>query len=106
MIKFKVRKDCQLAINESVEGERLETKIERVVHNNEPIKDGAPLVFTDRNEGVRAATNIRSDRFEIALDATEKVAKSYKARREAKADMKVVKDEPKPSQGGEIEGEA
>lgn len=88
MIKYIVRRDTGLSINDSVEGERLETKIERVVHNNEPIKDGAPLVYTERSEGVRASTDIRTDRFEVALDATDKIAKSYKGKRENKADVK------------------
>ena len=33
------------------EGETIEQKIERVVHNNEPINDGAPEIFTDRKDG-------------------------------------------------------
>jgi len=77
----------KLRVNTSVEGEPIETKVERLTNNKEPIapiggKDTAPLLFTERAEGVRASTNIRTDRFEIALEATEKVAKSYKARRE------------------------
>lgn len=57
-------------------------KIERIVNNKEPIKDGAPLIYTERKEGVRASTNIRTDRFEVAVEGMDKVAKSYKARRE------------------------
>lgn len=68
--------------NKSVEGETIENKIERIVNNKEPIKDGAPTIFTERKEGVKASTNIRTDRFEIALDGIEKIEKSYKARRE------------------------
>lgn len=73
--------------SEKVEGELLETKIERIVHNNEPIKDGAPLLFTERKDGVRASTNIRTDRWEIAIDGMDKVQKSYQARRENKGDV-------------------
>ena len=91
MIRFKIVKDARLQIKNVQEGERIETKIERVVHNNEPIKDGAPLIYTDRKEGVKASTNIRTDRFDVALDATDKIARSYKARREDKAEMKVSK---------------
>lgn len=86
-----------LKINKCVEGETLEEKIERIVNNNEPISDGAPILYTERKEGVRASTNIRTDRFEIAVEATDKVTKSYKARREEKAaakDEKVDKIEP------------
>lgn len=76
--------------NTATQGETLETKIERIVNNKEPIKDGAPLIYTERKEGVRASTNIRTDRWEVAIDGMDKVAKSYKARREERA-----KGEPK-----------
>lgn len=87
---------------EAVEGEMLEQKVERIVNNKEPIKDGAPLIYVDRKEGVRASTNIRTDRWEVAIDATESIAKSYKAKREerAKAPKKVEEvGETKPLQG-------
>lgn len=74
-----------LVINKSKEGETIENKIERIVNNKEPIKDGAPLIYTERKEGIRASTNIRTNRFEVAIEATDKIAKSYKSRREEKA---------------------
>lgn len=91
-----------LRVNASKEGERLETKIERLVTNKEPIKDGAPLLYTERKQGILASTNIRTDRFDVALDAMDKVAKSYKSRRENKpVDRPPVKKdgEAEPTQG-------
>lgn len=82
MYKVPAIKKTKLTINNTVQGETLEQKIERIVNNKEPIKDGAPLIYTERKEGVRASTNIRTDRFEIAIEGTDKIAKSYKARRE------------------------
>ena len=35
-----------------VEGETIETKCKRILVNKEPIKDGAPLIYTDRKEGI------------------------------------------------------
>ncbi len=79
---------------EKVEGETIEQKMERVVENKEPIEDGAPEIFTERKDGVMSAYNIRTDRWEIACEAMDKVAGSIQARREEKgqqkADMKVV----------------
>lgn len=69
-------------LNQSTEGETIEQKMERIINNKEPIKDGAPILYTERKEGVRASTNIRTDRFEIAVEAADKIAKSYKAKRE------------------------
>jgi len=85
---------------EVMEGERIETKVDRVVHNNEPIKDGAPLIYTERKLGVQPKYNIRTDRFDIAIDAMDKVEKSYKARREERAGKQV---ELKPDNVGGTE---
>lgn len=67
--------------NESVEGETIEQKIERVVGNNEPITDGAPIVFTERKDGVKPEYDIRTDRFDIAIEAMDKVTKQEVAKR-------------------------
>lgn len=58
---------------ELVEGERIELKIDRMTQNNEPIGDSAPLIYTARKDGVIAAYDIRTDKWDIALDAMEKV---------------------------------
>ena len=54
-----------------VEGERLELKIDRMTQNNEPIGDSAPLIYTPRKDGVVAAYDIRTDKWDIALEAME-----------------------------------
>lgn len=83
-------------------GETLENKIERMISNKEPIKDGAPIIYTERKEGVRASTNIRTDRFEVAIEGMDKVAKSYKARREERAKAPEKKEgEPGKTEGGD-----
>lgn len=74
-----------LNVNQCVQGETIEMKVERAVHNKEPITDGAPMLYMERGAGVQASTNIRTDRWEVAVDASDKIAKSYMARREAKA---------------------
>jgi len=81
-----------IEINQSIQGETIEQKIERVTTNKEPIKDGAPLIYTDRKDGVLAGYNIKTDRFEIALDAIDKIQKSQTAKSEAKATMNIVRD--------------
>lgn len=81
-----------LQVNQSVEGETIEQKVERVTVNKEPIKDGAPLIYTERKDGVQAGYDIRTDRFEVAIDAMDYVAKSIQAKRDNNAKMKVVKD--------------
>lgn len=72
----------KLEVNQCVEGETLETKIERILNNNEPITDSAPQIYTDRKDGVLPEYNIRTDRFEIAIEAMDKVNKTYRAKRQ------------------------
>ena len=48
----------------------------------EVISDGAQLNYTERKDGVRAEFDIRTDRFEHAIDAMERVTKSHIAKRE------------------------
>jgi hypothetical protein len=50
----------------------------------EPVTDGAPEIFTERKDGVGAAYNIRTDRWEVASEAMDKVSGSIQAKRDAK----------------------
>lgn len=97
---------------EKLEGEPIESKIERIMQNKEPIKDGAPEIYTERKDGVIAAYNIKTDRFEIACEAMDKVTGSIQAKREEKPkveekDVKVIKiGEAEPTQGKQGENNA
>lgn len=84
MYKIQQPIETTLEINQSTDGEPIEQKIERVVHNGEPMDEGAALVYTERKEGVVAQFNPRSDRFEIAVDAMDQVSKTRIAKRESK----------------------
>lgn len=75
-----------------MEGETIELKIERIMQNKEPIKDGAPIIFTERKDGVIAAYNPRTDRFEIAAEAMDTVQKTKLAERENRAKAKENKE--------------
>lgn len=55
------------------EGEYIEEKVRRITENNEPIEDGAPIIYTERKDGINPAYNIRTDRWDIAQDAMEQV---------------------------------
>lgn len=73
-----------LKINNSYEGETIEAKIRRVVTNKEPITDGAPLIYTERNKGIQPEYNIRTDKMEVALDAMTAVANKHVENRVAR----------------------
>lgn len=75
-------KRTTIKVNKSYKGETIEQKINRIVNNKEPITDGAPIIFTDRKDGVQAQYDIRTDRFEIAVEAMDAVTKTNLAKRE------------------------
>ena len=54
-------------------GESIENKVRRITENNEPITDGAPIIYTNREDGVLPAQNIRTDRWVVAQAAMEAV---------------------------------
>lgn len=55
------------------EGELLMNKVEKIMLNQERIEETAPYIYTERKDGVRPEYNIRTDRFDIAIDAMEQV---------------------------------
>ena len=55
------------------EGETLTKKIQRIIDENEPLKDGAPLIYTPKQAGVRADCDIRTDKWDIAMKAMNRV---------------------------------
>lgn len=85
MLKARKYLETELIGEETVEGETIEVKMDRITTNKEPIKDGAPRIYTERKDGVIAAYNIRTDRFEIAAEAMDKVQASIQAKRDEKA---------------------
>ena len=92
-------------INNAQQGETIEEKVQRITTNKEPITDGAPIIYTERKDGVQPGYNIRTDRFEVAIDAMDKVSKAVTAKRENKAKMEVVKDDKvEPIQGTNSNG--
>ena len=91
-----------IELNESVEGERIETKIERFIYNNEPIEDAAPLIYTEKAAGVQAGYNIRTDRWEVAAEAMDVVHRS----KTAKAAEKPMEAENREKKGGKESPEA
>ena len=71
-----------LKVNDAYEAISIEQKIEKIMNAKEPIDETAPIIYTERKHGVQPEYNIRTDRFEIALEAMDKVSKSYQAKRE------------------------
>lgn len=97
MLKRSLSKNrTKLEVNKSTQGETIEEKCRRIENNKEPITDGAPIIWTPRHEGVLPQYDIRTDRFEVAIDAMDTVQKSTRAKRE-----NFYKSEENQSQGSE-----
>lgn len=111
MYKTPIMEKSTLGINESIQGEPIEHKLDRVVTNGEGVEDGAPAIYTERKDGVLPAYDIRTDKWDLAIDALdgmharnlEKRMTSIEERRKALDEAKEKKDEPKieQSKGGE-----
>lgn len=95
-----VKSKSQLKSVEVYEGETIETKVSRIINEKAPIEDGAPIIFTDRADGVLPAYDIRTDRWDIAVDAMDKVNKAKIAKREEFINGNKGADVPNKTEGG------
>lgn len=64
------------------EGELIEKKVRRLTQEKSPINDGAPIIYTERKDGVLPAYDIRTDRWDIAQAAMEINQKAISAKRQ------------------------
>lgn len=95
-----VLQKSQLESNEVYEGESIETKVSRIINEKAPIEDGAPIIFTERTDGVLPAYDIRTDRWDLAVDAMDKVNKAKIAKREEFLNGNKGADVPNKTEGG------
>lgn len=93
MYKYKKAKKTTLKVSKAYEGETIEQKVERFTNNKAPITDGAPLIYTERADGIQPAYNIRTDRWEVAVDAMDLVSKTEQAKREERHKTPEQKEE-------------
>lgn len=97
-MKVKYFKGKVIQRNECSEGEDMTTKITRLVTTKEPITDGAPLIFTEKKDGVLPAYDIRTDRFELAQKAMDKATAQQIAKAGASLEIPVEETEKKPAE--------
>lgn len=104
MYKRNKIKESTLTGIQPYEGITIEERIRKLLNSGEPITDGAPIIYTDRASGVQPQYDIRTDRFEIAIDAMDKVQKQKIAEREARIvnmkEERAKKDEKKEITNG------
>lgn len=83
------------------EGQSIEQKMRVIIQTKEPIKCTTPKIYQDKSAGVAPECDIRTDRFDIAVEAMNKVAISELS----KIAQPAEKENPSPEkQEGETNG--
>lgn len=54
-------------------GETLMKKCQRILDEGEPLTDGAPMIYTPKQAGVKPECNVRADKWDIAMKAMDRV---------------------------------
>lgn len=90
--------------NDSYEAEPLEVKLRKATEEKKPIEAAAPMIYTEKSKGVIPEYDIRTDRFEIAQAAMERL-NSVKFAETAKTDP-IVGGENLEKQSGREAGES
>lgn len=74
----KSRKGCINDPNLTYQAEPREVKLRKIINgeaNN--MEDGVfPIIYTEKKDGVQPEFDIRTDRFEVAIDAIDKINQS------------------------------
>lgn len=74
----KNRKGCIDDPNLTYEAEPREVKLRKIINGEASnMEDGVfPTIYTEKKDGVRPEYDIRTDRFEVAIDAIDKINQS------------------------------
>lgn len=83
------------------EGETLIRKIQRILDENEPLTDGAPMIYTPKQAGVREDCNIRTDKWALAMDAMDRV-NNYKLNEYLKKEGTEAPNKAEDQANGEV----
>lgn len=72
------RKGCIKDPNLTYQAEPREVKLRKIISGESSnMEDGVfPTIYTEKKDGVQPEYDIRTDRFEVALDAIDKINKS------------------------------
>lgn len=93
MRKGIIENKSDFEINESYEAETLQQMIARATREKAPIEGGEAIIYTERKDGVEPQYDIRTDRFEIAREAMDKVHSSQIAKRNGVPEKEAEKGE-------------
>lgn len=73
-MKFRSTKtQSELKGVKAFEVESMTQKLRKITETDQPIKEEMPTIYTEKKDGVMPAYDIRTDRFEVARIAMEKM---------------------------------
>lgn len=84
MYRKQKMQNSTMKCNNAYIAETIEQKVFRITTNKEPIKDTSPPIYTERKDGVEPAYDMRTDRFQLAVNAHNTIASAQLARREGR----------------------
>lgn len=92
----------QLDVPAEKDGTSIEEVMRKALHSKEPIEATAKISYSERKDGVLPQFDIRTDRFEYAMMATDRIHATAAAQRHAMDFPEVPKDnQGKPEAAGE-----
>jgi hypothetical protein len=91
----KSRKGCIDNPNLTYQAEPREVKLRKIIsRESNDMEDGVfPTIYTEKKDGVQPEFDIRTDRFEVAIDAIDKINQSVANQvAKSKGETEAVKD--------------
>ena len=95
MKTVKSRRGCIDDPNLTYQAEPREVKLRKIINGeSNDMEDGVfPTIYTEKKDGVKPEFDIRTDRFEIAIDAIDKINQSAANQiAKSKGETEAVKD--------------
>ena len=101
---YKVRRATFNEYREGTPGISIEERVRKMIEEKTPIDDvGAEIIFTERKDGVIPGYNIRTDKWDVACDAMDKVAQMGFAERARRIAEREKENNPTPGAEGKSE---
>jgi len=94
MYKINKRSKTSIEQNTSYIGENIELRVKRLMHDKAPIDEGAPIIFTAKEDGVLPQFDIRTDRMELLTATIGTMKNKIDAKRAEKAGKKHNENPP------------
>lgn len=94
MFRQQRKNKTKLRINESVVAENIEDRVRRLISDKAPIDEGAPLIYTEKKDGVQPEYDIRTDKMTVLTETVSKAQKAIDAKRQGAGKKKTIEENP------------